>query len=77
MKEFSETFFHGNKNQEWFKDRYDPLKMQEQEADNVVWALKESVAFKKNLRGTLFAFIFNFDFIRNYYTINVCLICNI
>ena len=54
VKEFSETFFHGNKSQEWFKDRYDPLKMQEQEADNVAWALKESVALKKCLRGILF-----------------------
>ena len=53
VKEFSETFFHGNKSQEWFKDRYDPLKMQEQEADNVAWASKESAALKRNLRGTL------------------------
>ena len=28
--------------------------MQEQEADNVSWALKESVALKKCLTGTLF-----------------------
>ena len=51
VEEFSETFFHGNKSQEWFRERYDPIKIRDQEVDNAVWAVKESAALKKVLHG--------------------------
>ena len=52
VEDFSEAFFLGNRNQEWFRERYDPLKMHEQEVGNAVWAVKESAAVKKALIGT-------------------------
>ena len=51
VEDFSEAFFVGNRNQEWFRERYDPLKMHEQEVGNAVWAVKESAAVKKALLG--------------------------
>ena len=51
MEEFSEAFFLGNRDQEWFRERYDPLKMHEQEAENAVWAGRESASLHRTIVG--------------------------
>ena len=47
--EFSDAFFHVSKSEEWFRDRYNPLRLQEQEKESSNWAVKESAVIKTNL----------------------------
>ena len=49
VEDFSKTFFHVNRGEEWFRERYNPLKMYEQEQENAIWAAKESEAFQMGL----------------------------
>ena len=49
IEDFSKTFFHVNRGEEWFRERYNPLKMYEQEQENILWAAKESAAFQIGL----------------------------
>ena len=49
VEDFSDTFFRVSKGEEWFKERYNPLKMKEQEEENCEWAAKESALLLSTL----------------------------
>ena len=44
---FCRHFFDFNKEMDWFRERYDPLKRQEQVEDTINWAAAESSEFKR------------------------------
>lgn len=43
---FCRNFFDYNKDMDWFRERYDPLKRQEQVEDTITWAISESAEFR-------------------------------
>lgn len=46
LDDFSQTFFRASVGEEWFQDRYDPLRLQDLETEAASWAARESAAFK-------------------------------
>jgi hypothetical protein len=42
VNDFSDNFFNNNKKEEWFQDRYNPVKIYNQEAYTKTWAALES-----------------------------------
>jgi hypothetical protein len=42
ITEFSDIFFHTNKSEEWFQDRYHPCKLAQVEKDAEAWAVSSS-----------------------------------
>ena len=42
LEKFSTSYFHTNKRQEWFQDRYNPLNVLDRENANAEWAREES-----------------------------------
>lgn len=46
MDNLSDEFFRVKKHEDWFRDRYDPSRLVEQEQNVKEWALKESLTFK-------------------------------
>eukprot|EP01035_Chromulina_nebulosa_P018410 gene18410-24113_t len=49
INEFSEKFFQANKKEEWFRDRYDPLKQRDNETITNSIVFKEAELFKDEL----------------------------
>eukprot|EP01041_Mallomonas_annulata_P001159 gene1159-2251_t len=49
IMDFSMNFFDNTKNEEWFRERYDPLRQKELEQESIKWAAQESAEFKKEL----------------------------
>ena len=42
VRDFCDVFFHANKGEEWFQERYHPCKIAQQEKDGVEWARSSS-----------------------------------
>jgi uncharacterized membrane protein YgcG len=49
LTDFSNAFFHISKTEEWFQERYNPLKMKERDNSNAQWATSESALFRDQL----------------------------
>lgn len=49
LTDFSNAFFHISKTEEWFQERYNPLKMRDRDANNAAWAATESALFRDQL----------------------------
>jgi len=45
LASFSSAFFDATAKEEWFRDRYDPLRRRETEADTATWSQQQSLAF--------------------------------
>lgn len=52
LDSFSHAFFKATKDEEWFRDRYDPLRRQEQENEANAWAAKESAVIRNSLTAS-------------------------
>lgn len=46
---FNQFFFDANKGEEWFQERYDPLRRQEQLKETAAWAVNASAEMKAAL----------------------------
>lgn len=49
IDDFSDVFFHNNKSEEWFGERYNPIKIQEKEVEVTEWSSSESAHFVQQL----------------------------
>ena len=49
IDDFSNIFFHNNKTEEWFNERYNPIKIQEKEVEMTEWSSSESAHFLEQL----------------------------
>lgn len=54
---FSDTFFEVSKFEEWFRERYDPVKIQDQETEAEKWAADESAVIRNALAENPFKVI--------------------
>ena len=57
LEDFSDAFFNAHKKEEWFRERYDPLKLVELEQSTAEWAVAESINFKASIIGNPTKFI--------------------
>jgi hypothetical protein len=48
----SDAFFHASKGEEWFQDRYNPLRLLQQEEEASAWAKSESSTFAAELQSS-------------------------
>lgn len=51
LQDFSDSFFKASMAEEWFQDRYSPVKIHELELETSKWASQESVLFAASLRN--------------------------
>jgi hypothetical protein len=49
LNDFSNAFFHISKTEEWFQERYNPVKIKERDESNAAWASTESVLFRDQM----------------------------
>lgn len=57
LDDFSKAFFEASKNEEWFQDRYNPIRIVERENEVKAWAAKESALIKAALQSDAAAHI--------------------
>ncbi len=50
VHDFSETFFQSNKGEDWFQERYNPIRWVLQENEIKLWAASESNVIKESLK---------------------------
>ena len=49
LTDFSNAFFHISKTEEWFQERYNPVKIRDRDVSNALWAAQESELFRNQL----------------------------
>lgn len=49
VMDFSANFFDNTKGEEWFRERYDPMKQHEMDLETIKWSQSESAVFKAEL----------------------------